>query len=85
MLAETLFPGGGAALVSAWRIRQFEDTWLRTVAGRYSDFMRVTDDALIFAAKAMKLDLPGDKRERLLGAFPQARPVAGRRSGAKDA
>jgi 2-haloacid dehalogenase len=73
-LAETQFPGNGAALVNAWRIRQFEYTWLRVLAGRYSDFMHITNDALVFAAKAMKLDLPDDKRERLLGAFFELTP-----------
>ena len=33
-LAETAFPGRGAEVINLWRIRQFEYTWLRTVAGR---------------------------------------------------
>jgi 2-haloacid dehalogenase len=68
-LAETLFPGNGASLSNAWRIRQFEYAWLRTITGRYSDFMRVTDDALVFAAKALELELASDKRDRLLAAY----------------
>jgi 2-haloacid dehalogenase len=31
-LAEQLFPGRGAELSDLWRTRQFEYTWLRTVA-----------------------------------------------------
>jgi 2-haloacid dehalogenase len=33
-LAETLFSGKGAELSTAWRTRQFEYTWLRTVSQR---------------------------------------------------
>jgi 2-haloacid dehalogenase len=36
--AEKLFPGRGADLSNAWRTRQFEHTWLRTVCRRYADF-----------------------------------------------
>jgi 2-haloacid dehalogenase len=68
-LAETLFPGKGAELIGVWRTRQFEYTWLRTIAGRYSDFMQVTDDALVFAAKTTKVALAADQRDRLLGAY----------------
>jgi 2-haloacid dehalogenase len=33
-LAERLFPNQGTALSNAWRTRQFEYTWLRTVSRR---------------------------------------------------
>ena len=46
-----MFPGKGAELSNAWRTRQFEYTWLRTMSGRYADFWHVTEEALIFAAK----------------------------------
>ena len=39
-LADELFPGRGAELGKVWRTRQFEYTWLRTVAGRYPTFGR---------------------------------------------
>lgn len=68
-LAEHLFPGKGAELGNAWRTRQFEYTWLRTLTGRYVDFWRVTEDALVFSAKLLKLDLGRDKREQLMQAF----------------
>jgi 2-haloacid dehalogenase len=67
--AESLFPGKGAELTGAWRMRQFEYTWLRSLSGRYADFMRVTEDALVFAARAGKLDLTDDKRGQLLAAW----------------
>src|SRR6266545_6878512 len=54
-LVEQLFPGQGTDLSNAWRTRQFEYTWLRTVSQRYADFWQVTEDALAFAAKMLKL------------------------------
>jgi 2-haloacid dehalogenase len=51
--AEDLYPGNGAMLIELWRARQFEYTWLRTIAKDYADFMKVTEDALIFATNAL--------------------------------
>jgi 2-haloacid dehalogenase len=68
-LAEQLFPGRGGELSRVWRTRQFEYTWLRTLSRRYVDFWRVTEDALVFAARAMKLELSVDDRDRLMEAY----------------
>jgi 2-haloacid dehalogenase len=68
-LAENMFPGKGAALADAWRTRQFEYTWLRTISSRYVDFWRVTEDALVFAGKMLKLDLTTNQRVRLMDAY----------------
>ena len=67
-LAEELFPGNGSALSDEWRTRQFEYTWLRVVAQRYADFWQVTEDALVFAANKLKLELSAEKREKLMSA-----------------
>lgn len=80
-LAERLFPGQGAELMNAWRTRQFEYTWLRTLTRSYVDFARVTEDALVFAARSLKLDLAADRRAALmqsfrsLAAWPDALPA----------
>src|SRR5580658_5154923 len=68
-LVEQLFPGRGLELSNAWRTRQFEYTWLRTLSGRYADFWQVTDDALVYAANTFKLDLTPEKRGRLMQAY----------------
>ena len=68
-LAEQLFPTKGAALGNAWRTRQFEYTWLRSVGHRYVDFWKVTEDALVFAANMLHLDLSTDKRAQLMAAY----------------
>jgi 2-haloacid dehalogenase len=66
---EQLFPGQGTDLSNAWRTRQFEYTWLRTVSQHYADFWQVTEDALTFAANMLKLDLSQEKRQYLMGAY----------------
>jgi 2-haloacid dehalogenase len=68
-LAEEVFPGRGGELGKAWRTRQFEYTWLRTAAGRYVDFWQVTEDALLFAGRELKLDLDLERRARLMNAY----------------
>jgi 2-haloacid dehalogenase len=68
-LGEELFPGKGADLANTWRSRQFEYTWLRTISHNYADFWRVTEDALVFAAKMLRLELTSDKRKRLMEAY----------------
>ena len=69
VLAETLFPGKGSDLSNAWRTRQFEYQWLRNLSGRYADFWQITEEALVFAAKLLKLDLIPGKRARLMQAY----------------
>jgi len=68
-LGEELFPGKGDALSTAWRTRQFEYTWLRTLTGRYKDFWKVTEDALVYAAATARVELTADKRDRLMQAW----------------
>jgi len=68
-LAEELLPGKGAALMNAWRTRQFEYTWLRTLTGSYVDFWRVTGEALTFATKLLKIEPNPERHNRLMQAF----------------
>jgi len=79
--AEDIFPGKGRALSEAWRTRLFEYTWLRTLGGRYVDFWRVTEESLVFAAKASGVGLAADQRDALmqtwltLKAWPDVAPA----------
>src|ERR1700677_1843554 len=59
-LVDELYPERGVDLSNVWRTKQFEYTWLRTILQRYSDFWQVTDDALVFAAKALKVELTSE-------------------------
>ncbi|MEO5677342.1 MAG: haloacid dehalogenase type II [Usitatibacter sp.] len=64
-LAESLFPGRGAALSAAWRTKQLEYTWLRSLMGSYEDFSRVTHSALEWTFEHLAL-VPGDADRRAL-------------------
>ena len=68
-MSETLFPGRGLDLVAAWKTRQFEYTWLRTLMGSYVDFWQVTDEALTFATEQIALEMTPAKRMRLMDEF----------------
>jgi 2-haloacid dehalogenase len=73
-LAEQIFPGRGAELMTAWRTTQFQYAWLRVVARSYADFWRCTEDALRHAASALRLDLTSAQRDRLMQAHLSLRP-----------
>jgi 2-haloacid dehalogenase len=76
-LAEQLWPGRGEALSQAWRGKQLEYSWLRTMSGRYKPFWDVTRDALRHAAARLGLSLDPALETRLmnqyasLSAFPE--------------
>ena len=78
---EEMFPGKGSELGNIWRTRQFEYSWLRTLGGRYVDFWQVTEEALVFAAKARGVDLSVAQRDQLmqswltLKAWPDVAPA----------
>jgi len=79
--AEELFPGNGAALSQLWRAKQLEYSWLRTLMGRYENFWKITEDALVFACRALKLSCGEHQRKQLmqvyltLAAFPEVKPA----------
>jgi 2-haloacid dehalogenase len=66
---EAGFPGKGAELSAAWRTRQFEYCWLRTLSGSYADFWQITGDALDTTFEAAKLELPAVARAKLMDAY----------------
>jgi 2-haloacid dehalogenase len=74
VVAEEVFPGKGRELVQIWRTRQFEYTWLRSITGSYVDFAAVTQDSLVYAANAMKLELTAERKQRLLDAYLHLAP-----------
>ena len=79
-LCDELFPGNGDALAQRWRAKQLQYSLLRSLMGRHRDFWLVTEDALVYAARSLDLDLTGARRTRLmdayltLEAFPDVRP-----------
>lgn len=66
---ETIAPSRGKALGDLWRNRQFAYTWLRTAAGEYEDFWKVTRDGLLYAAEALKVPLSPRQVERIMRGY----------------
>ena len=61
-LTEKLFPGKGKEIAETWRVKQFEYSWLRQSANQYRNFLDITADALVFAARKAQVNLSeGDK------------------------
>jgi 2-haloacid dehalogenase len=71
---EKAFPGRGEQFTKTWRAKQFEYANLRSIAGRYEDFFKVTEDALVYTAESMKLELTSDTKDRLLDAYLHLTP-----------
>jgi 2-haloacid dehalogenase len=73
-LAESLFPGKGAAISAAWRTKQLEYTWLRTIMGSYEDFARVTRSALEWTLESLAVDAGEDAHRALLEEYRRLAP-----------
>jgi 2-haloacid dehalogenase len=71
---EKAFPGKGAEFTRAWRAKQFEYGFLRSITDRHADFFKVTEDALVYTAAAMKLELTPQERKSLLDAYLTLEP-----------
>jgi 2-haloacid dehalogenase len=71
---EKAYPGKGLEFTKAWRAKQFEYGFLRSLTDRHEDFFKVTEDALVYTAEAMQLPLPPDVRARLLNAYLTMQP-----------
>lgn len=73
-LCDELFPGRGAQLSQTWRAKQLEYTWLKSLMSRYEDFEKVTEAALKFACKSLKLNCQPESRKRLMQAYLHLKP-----------
>ena len=70
-LAVQFFPEKGNELVKEWKTKQFEYTWLRTLSGSYIDFLKVIEDALVYAAAATGTLMNEDQQKQLVNAWYQ--------------
>jgi 2-haloacid dehalogenase len=68
-LAERLFPGKGAPLSRAWRVKQLEYTWLLSLMGRYRHFNHVTRDALDYACASLGLAPSAADKDALMQSY----------------
>lgn len=74
VLAEKLFPGQGRVLAELWRDKQVEYTRLRTLCSMYKPFWEVTQDALVFTCKKLKLGLSLEAQNVLMGQYAKLQP-----------
>nr|BAD91552.1 L-2-haloacid dehalogenase [Burkholderia sp. WS] len=68
------FPARGREISALWRQKQLEYTWLRSMMNRYVDFEEVTEDALRFACRHLRLELDGQTSNALCDAYLQLAP-----------
>jgi 2-haloacid dehalogenase len=66
---EQFWPGRGAALSQAWRAKQLEYTWLRSLMQRYRPFSEVTRDALAWACDSLGLPLDEARSRALMDEY----------------
>lgn len=66
---EAAYPGKGAIISRTWRQKQLEYTWLRALMERYEDFEVVTQDALRFALRQLKLPQTAKTIETLTSSY----------------
>ena len=81
-----------AALSAAWRRRQLEYTWLRSLMKSHADFWQLTSDALAVSLREFNIDKPGLHDDLMqaylrLSPFPEVRRVLEllKRAGMKTA
>ena len=74
--AEDCFPGQGGTIAQVWRDKQLEYSRLRALAGpdQYVSFWQITQDALDFVDRLLRLAMTETQREALLGAYARLTP-----------
>jgi 2-haloacid dehalogenase len=73
-VVEEVAPGRGLEFTKAWRSKQFEYGFIRSITNHHADFFEVTGDALDYTAAAMQIELDRESRARLLNAYLTLRP-----------
>ncbi len=71
---EKYWPGKGAQLSQAWRTKQLEYSWQRSLMGRYAPFSTVTRDALAYACEAFGLPLDDARTKALMQEYRNLAP-----------
>jgi 2-haloacid dehalogenase len=71
---EAVYPGRGMEFTKAWRAKQFEYGFLRSITQQHDDFFKVTEEALVYTAEAMKLPLSAADKQILMNAYLSLTP-----------
>ena len=66
---DSFWPGKGAGLSLAWRAKQLEYTWQRSLMRRYRPFSEVTREALAYACEGLGLPLTVTQMEALMSEY----------------
>ncbi|MFY9314084.1 MAG: haloacid dehalogenase type II [Burkholderiales bacterium] len=66
---EAFWPGRGAQLSQAWRAKQLEYTWQRSLMRRYAPFSQVTEDALLYACESLGLTIGENEKQSLMDEY----------------
>jgi 2-haloacid dehalogenase len=77
---EKILPGNALEFTKAWRTKQFEYGFIRSIAGHHADFFEVTGDALDYTAAMFHVTLDRETRTRLLNAYLTLEPWPDARS-----
>lgn len=64
-----MFPEKGNKLAKLWFTKIFGYTWLRTAGENYKNFYAVIEDALIFSAESLKINLSSNDKKILMGVW----------------
>lgn len=73
-VVEKEFPGKGLEFTKAWRGKQFEYGFLRSITSHHLDFFKVTGEALDYTAESLKVKISSEQRERLMKAYLNLTP-----------
>ena len=73
-VTDAAFPGHGDYITQAWRMKQLEYTWLRSLMGAYEDFWSVTRASLAYTLKTLGLEASPELFERLADAYNNLQP-----------
>ncbi|MDO9586239.1 MAG: haloacid dehalogenase type II, partial [Syntrophales bacterium] len=71
---EKVFPGKGMDFTKAWRAKQFEYGFLRSITSNHEDFFTVTEDALNYTIENMRLTATAKQKNDLLNAYLTLKP-----------
>lgn len=71
---EKVFPGKGMDFTKAWRAKLFEYSFLRSITKQHKDFLKVTEDAMLYTLANMKLQATDGQKQQLLNAFLSLKP-----------
>ena len=71
---EEIYPGKGMEFTKAWRTKQFEYGFLRSITGKHEDFFKVTEGTLLYTIENMKLEATEEQKKKLLNAYLTLKP-----------